>query len=143
VSRDPQPAAPAVRRPLYARVLRLRHIHPSSVWCFVFFEGMIALGVLLALAELVNWWGVLVLPVAVAAMVKINDLLAGALARGGTRPAPPVSPAPPPPALSPEPATPPPPPRGTRQVSRDLSDSLDPADSPRQRFRQSARRRYR
>jgi hypothetical protein len=140
MSREPQPAA--VRRPLYARVLRLRHIHPSGVWCFVFFEGMIALGVLLALAELVSWWGVLVLPVVVAAMVKINDLLAGALARGGARPAPAVPPGPPPPAGAPDPAAPPPP-RGTRQVSRDLSDTLDPADSPRQRFRQSARRRYR
>jgi hypothetical protein len=141
MSRDPQPAAAAVRRPLYARVLRLRHIHPSSVWCFVFFEGMIALGVLLALAELVSWWGVLVLPVVVAAMVKINDLLAGALATGRARPVPPVPPEPPP-AGPPDPAVPPPP-RGTRQVSRDLSDTLDPADSPTQRFRQSARRRYR
>jgi hypothetical protein len=44
---------------------------------FVFFEGAIALATLLALAELVNWWAVLVLPTAVAAMVKINDVIAG------------------------------------------------------------------
>jgi hypothetical protein len=33
--------------------------------------------VLLALAELVSWWAVLVLPAALAAMVKINDLVMG------------------------------------------------------------------
>ncbi|MDR6323058.1 hypothetical protein J3R03_007254 [Actinoplanes couchii] len=36
------------------------------------------LGVLLALAELVSWWGVLVLPFTVALMVKFNDVVAGA-----------------------------------------------------------------
>ncbi|MGH3679708.1 MAG: hypothetical protein ACRDT2_05530 [Natronosporangium sp.] len=148
-------------RPLYARALRLRHVHPSSLLCFLFFEGMIALGVLLALAELVTWWSVPVLPVAVAGMVKLNDLVAGVLP-GGRRPEagePAASgpaatgPAASGPAVSglgdgglgdgatvPEPAVPP---TVTRQVSRDLSDTLDPADSPRQRFRQSARRRYR
>ena len=40
-----------------------------------------ALGILLALAELVSWWGVLVLPVTVAVMVKLNDVVAGALTR--------------------------------------------------------------
>lgn len=67
-----------VRRPLYARVLRLRHIRPSGVLCFVFFEGSIALGVLLALTEIVSWWVVAILPLLVAAMVKLNDLIAGA-----------------------------------------------------------------
>src|SRR5438876_3468901 len=43
---------------------------------------MIAIGVLLALAELVTWWAVLVLPVAVAVMVKINDVaMSGSRAR--------------------------------------------------------------
>jgi hypothetical protein len=68
-------------RPLYARVLRLRHLNPGGMLCFVFLEGAVALGLLLALAELVSWWGMLVLPVAVAVMVKANDLLAGAVAR--------------------------------------------------------------
>lgn len=122
------------RPPLYARVLRLRHVHPSGLLCFLYLEGMIALGVLLALAELMSWWVVPVLPLVVAAAVKLNDLVAGILAGGQPRP------------VAAEPAAPPldgealPPPR---QVSRDLSDTLDPADSPRQRFRQSARRRYR
>ncbi|WP_433301910.1 hypothetical protein ACQP2F_07485 [Actinoplanes sp. CA-030573] len=66
-------------RPLYARVLRLRHVAPSGFLCFVFLEGSVALGALLALAELVSWWGVIVLPMTVALMVKLNDLVAGAL----------------------------------------------------------------
>jgi hypothetical protein len=73
------------QRPLYARVLRLRHLNPSGLLCFVFFEAMVALGVLLALAELTNWWSVVVLPVSVAAMVKINDAVAAAVARSANR----------------------------------------------------------
>jgi hypothetical protein len=69
------------QRPLYARLLRLRHLTPSGLLCFVFFEGAIALGALLALAEMVSWWGVIFLPVTVAVMVKLNDLVAEALSR--------------------------------------------------------------
>lgn len=78
------PAGPApepVHRPLYARALHLQHISPSGIFCFIFLEGAIALGILFALAELVSWWGVIVLPVTVAAMVKLNDLIAGLLGR--------------------------------------------------------------
>jgi hypothetical protein len=75
------------QQPLYARMLGLQYLTPSGFLCFVFLEGAVALGILLALAELVSWWGVLVLPVTVAAMVKLNDVLAGMLAR-------PVTPAP-------------------------------------------------
>jgi hypothetical protein len=67
-------------QPLYARMLRLRHLAPSGFLCFLFLEGAVALGVLLALAELVSWWGVLVLPASVAGMVKLNDVFAGMLA---------------------------------------------------------------
>ncbi|MCI4062179.1 hypothetical protein MRQ36_06190 [Micromonospora sp. R77] len=63
-------------RPLYARLLGLRFVNPGGVLCFLFFEGSVALAVLLALAELVSWWAVLVLPVAVAVMVKLNDMVA-------------------------------------------------------------------
>ncbi|KWV31176.1 hypothetical protein AWV63_19055 [Micromonospora rifamycinica] len=63
-------------RPLYARLLGLRFVNPGGVLCFVFFEGAVALAVLLALAELVNWWAVPVLPLAVAVMVKLNDVVA-------------------------------------------------------------------
>ncbi|WP_174534744.1 hypothetical protein [Micromonospora chalcea] len=68
-------------RPLYARVLGLRFVNPGGVLCFLFFEGAMALAVLLALAELVSWWAVLVLPVAVAAMVKLNDVVAEMVVR--------------------------------------------------------------
>jgi hypothetical protein len=77
--------------PLYARVLGLRGIRPGAVLCFLFFEGMVALGALLALAELTSWWAVLALPAAVAVMVKVNDVVAVLLAA-------PPAPTPPPPA---------------------------------------------
>ncbi len=95
----------AKNRPLYARVLGLQYLRPSGLLCFLYFEGAIALGALLALAELVDWWVVLVLPATIAVMVKINDVIAGAAllsasarvpkARGRAKvPAAPVSPAP-------------------------------------------------
>ena len=81
------------QQPLYARMLGLQYLAPGGFLCFVFLEGAVALGILLALAELVSWWGVLVLPIMVAAMVKLNDVVAGALIRpaGAVR----VSPGPP------------------------------------------------
>ena len=57
------------RLPMYARLLRLKHLAPSGFLCFAFLEGSLALGILLALAELVSWWGVLILPALVAVMV--------------------------------------------------------------------------
>jgi hypothetical protein len=69
------------QQPLYARMLGLQYLAPSGFLCFVFLEGAVALGILLALAELVSWWGVLVLPATVAVMVKLNDVVAGMLAR--------------------------------------------------------------
>jgi hypothetical protein len=89
-STDPASIEPVERRPLYARALRLRRISPSGWLCFVFLEGAIALGVLLALAELVSWWGVLVLPITVAVMVKLNDMVAGISSRPALA-APPVA----------------------------------------------------
>jgi hypothetical protein len=73
--------------PLYARVLRLHYIRPGGLLCFAFFEGAVAVGILLALAELAPWWAALVLPVAVALMVKINDIVAGLNARARLVPA--------------------------------------------------------
>ncbi|SHN25921.1 hypothetical protein [Cryptosporangium aurantiacum] len=73
---------PAVRdaaRPLYARVLRLRHLEPGKLLCALYFEGSIVLAMLLAFADLVSWWGVLATPATVAAMVKLNDVVAGRL----------------------------------------------------------------
>ena len=79
--------------PLYARLLRLRHVAPSGFLCFLFLEGTVALGALLALAELVSWWGVLVLPATVALMVKLNDVIAGALSRSAVAVSVPTGPA--------------------------------------------------
>jgi hypothetical protein len=76
-------------RPFYARALRLRQLQPSGVQCFLLFEVMIVVGALLALAELVPWWGIAALPAAVAAMVKVNDVVAvttaGSSSRVGSR----------------------------------------------------------
>jgi hypothetical protein len=69
------------RSPLYARVLRLKHIHPGGLMCFLLFEGVVGLAILLSLAELVNWLSVLVLPAIVAGLVKVNDIVAAAFAR--------------------------------------------------------------
>ncbi|MET8151831.1 hypothetical protein ACIBSW_40200 [Actinoplanes sp. NPDC049668] len=78
----------ARQQPLYARMLGLQYLAPSGFLCFVFLEGAVALGILLALAELVSWWGVLVLPTTVAVMVKLNDVVAGMVIRSGSpRPA--------------------------------------------------------
>jgi hypothetical protein len=71
------------QQPLYARLLGLQYLAPGGFLCFVFLEGAVALGILLALAELVSWWGVLVLPAMVAVMVKLNDVVAGMLMRPG------------------------------------------------------------
>ncbi|WP_245870871.1 hypothetical protein [Asanoa hainanensis] len=75
------PAGGDSGRPFYARVLRLRHLNPSSTVCFVFLEGATAFAIILALAELIPMWGVVLLPICIAAMVKINDLVAGAAVR--------------------------------------------------------------
>jgi hypothetical protein len=74
------------QQPVYARMLGLQYLAPSGFLCFVFLEGAVALGFLLALAELVSWWGVLVLPITVAGMVKLNDVVAGMLAYPTVRP---------------------------------------------------------
>jgi hypothetical protein len=96
------------RPPLYARVLRLRHLRPGGILCSLFFEGAVAGGVLLALAELASWWSVAILPVTVAAMVKVNDVVAGALGRSAGQDPPPAAVAEtgPPAAVMPRPAAP-------------------------------------
>jgi hypothetical protein len=83
----PEPSVPkfaaeeAPPQPFYARLLRLRHLEPGALLCFCFFEGAIGLAALLALAEVVPWWAVVALPAAIAVMVKVNDLVAGAVLR--------------------------------------------------------------
>jgi hypothetical protein len=72
--------------PLYHRLLRLRHYRPGRVMTVAFFEGAIAVSVLLSFAELLEWWSVLAIPAVVAALVKFNDLVAGLPVRALLRP---------------------------------------------------------
>lgn len=65
--------------PLYPRLLRLRHVHPNAWQRAVLGEGMAVVGVLLALADLASAWSILVLPLAVAVVVKAHDLVSGLL----------------------------------------------------------------
>ena len=67
------------KAPLYPRVLRLRHIHPSGWQRLLFWEGSFVVAGLLVLADVASAWTLLVLPVAVALVVKGHDLLTGLL----------------------------------------------------------------
>ncbi len=69
----------AAKRPFYPTLLHLEHVHPNAWQRAVLGEGMAALGGLLAMADLASAWSIVVLPVAVAAVVKVHDLLAGLL----------------------------------------------------------------
>ncbi len=76
----PPHASPApAKKPLYPRLLRLQHISPSAWQRAVLGEGALGVGVLLAMADLASAWSVVVLPAAVAAVVKAHDLLQGRL----------------------------------------------------------------
>lgn len=70
--------APA-RRALYPRLLQLRHIHPNAWQRALLGEGALGVAILLVLADLATAWTLLVLPVAVAIVVKAHDLIAGRL----------------------------------------------------------------
>lgn len=74
-------AARKHKQPLYPQLLHLQHIHPNSWQRAVLGEGMVGVGALLAMADLATAWSVVVLPVAVAGVVKCHDLLAGRLQR--------------------------------------------------------------
>jgi hypothetical protein len=69
----------------YHRLLRLRHYRPGRVMTGLLFEGSIVVAVVLSLAELLEWWSVLVVPTAVAVLVKFNDLVVGLLHRPARR----------------------------------------------------------
>jgi hypothetical protein len=77
-----EPEAPQKAKPLYWRLLRLRHVRPNSWQRAVFFEGSIAVGAVLVLADLASAWLLIVLPVAVAVVVKAHDVLVGWLRPG-------------------------------------------------------------
>ncbi|HUR13884.1 MAG TPA: hypothetical protein VM097_05265 [Mycobacteriales bacterium] len=65
--------------PLYPKLLRLKNVHPNAWQRAVLGEGMALLGALLALADVASAWSIVVLPVAVGAVVKAHDVLAGHL----------------------------------------------------------------
>ena len=74
-----------VRRPLYPRLLHLQHIHPNAWQRALLGEGALAVAVLLVLADLATAWTLLVLPIAVAVVVKLHDILAGQLSSDDLR----------------------------------------------------------
>ena len=84
---EPQEPAAREKKPLYPRLLRLRHIHPNAWQRAALGEGALGVGVLLAMADLASAWTIVALPVAVAGVVKAHDALQGLLDRG--RPGPP------------------------------------------------------
>lgn len=73
---------PKEKRPLYPRLLRLRHVHPNAWQRAALGEGALGVGVLLAMADLASAWTIVALPVAVAGVVKAHDALQGLLDRG-------------------------------------------------------------
>lgn len=68
-------------RSLYLRLLRLRLLRPSGMQRLLLIEGSMALGVVLALADVASAWVVPILPVLVAGAVKFEDVVATTLAR--------------------------------------------------------------
>ncbi|MCW2615119.1 MAG: hypothetical protein JWN08_2113 [Frankiales bacterium] len=89
VSVDEEPKRTKV--PLYPRLLRLQHVHPNAWQRAALGEGALGAAVLLVLADLATAWTLVVLPVAVAVVVKAHDGLAGILERAA--PPPPRDPA--------------------------------------------------
>jgi hypothetical protein len=81
-------AAQSEHRPLSARLLRLRRLRLRTWQRAVLLDGSFALAVLLALADLVSAWAVLVLPVLVAMLIKAHDVVAALVQTPGTPTAP-------------------------------------------------------
>jgi hypothetical protein len=67
--------------PLYWRLLRLRYVRPNGWLRALFFEGAVAVAVVLVLSGAASVWTIVVLPLVVALIVKANDVLAGSLRR--------------------------------------------------------------
>ena len=65
--------------PYYPRLLGLKHVHPNGWQRAALVEGMVVIGALVALADKATAWAPLILPVAVAAVVKFHDVIAGLL----------------------------------------------------------------
>src|SRR5690348_12474446 len=65
--------------PLYWRALRLEHLRPNGWQRAILVEGVLALAVVLVLADVATAWTLLVLPLASGLIVKGHDVLAGHL----------------------------------------------------------------
>lgn len=70
-----------VGRPLYLRLLGVRHLAPRGWQRALLAEGSVVLALLIALADLASAWVLVVLPLTVATVVVYHDLLEGALRR--------------------------------------------------------------
>ena len=70
-----------VKAPLYWRLLRLRNVSPNGWQRAIFVEGVLALSLVLVLADVASAWTLLVLPLASALTVKAHDVIAGLLKR--------------------------------------------------------------
>ncbi|MCU1600539.1 MAG: hypothetical protein JWO22_1248 [Frankiales bacterium] len=66
-------------QPLYPRLLQLKNVHPNAWQRAALGEGMAGLGILLSLADLASAWSIVVLPLAVAGVVKAHDVVTGML----------------------------------------------------------------
>jgi hypothetical protein len=62
----------------YVRLLRLRRVRPGFWTETLYVYGAALVGLVLYLADLASAWTILALPVAVAATVKLHDLVADA-----------------------------------------------------------------
>ncbi len=90
---DPQQPEPAgygarprrAHRSLYLRLLGIEHLQPNGWQRALLGEGAVVVGILLTLADVASAWVIVVLPVAVALLVKANDMLAGELGRQNTQ----------------------------------------------------------
>jgi hypothetical protein len=69
------------KAPFYPRLLRLKNIHPNAFMRAFLGEGMAVLGFLASPGgvDIAPFWAIVVLPVAMAGVVKAHDLLAGVL----------------------------------------------------------------
>ena len=72
-------AMPETKPPLYWRLLRLQTVQPNGWQRAVLVEGVVAVAVVLVLADVASAWTLLALPLASAAVVKGHDVLAGLL----------------------------------------------------------------
>lgn len=73
------------RRPLYWRLLGLRVLRPNAWQRALLGEGTLVVAIVLVLADLATAWTVLVLPLVVAAMVKMHDVVLGVLVDAASR----------------------------------------------------------